>query len=129
MLEFVNWLKAQPFWDNTTVVITGDHLSMDNGYFERNVAKGYDRMVYNCILNSPVTSDNTQNRDYCAVDLFPTTLAALGCTIEGDRLGLGTNLFSNRPTLAEKLGFDRFNNELGQASDYYVENFHTVPEA
>ena len=129
VLEFVNWLKAQPFWDNTTVVITGDHLSMDNGYFERNVAKGYDRMVYNCILNSPVTSDNTQNRDYCAVDLFPTTLAALGCTIEGDRLGLGTNLFSNRPTLAEKLGFDRFNAELGQASDYYVENFHTVPEA
>ncbi|MBQ7098322.1 MAG: LTA synthase family protein [Oscillospiraceae bacterium] len=129
VLEFVDWLKAQPFWDNTTVVITGDHLSMDNGYFERNVAKGYDRMVYNCILNSPVTSDNTQNRDYCAVDLFPTTLAALGCTIEGDRLGLGTNLFSNRPTLAEKLGFDRFNNELGQASDYYVENFHTVPEA
>ena len=129
VLEFVNWLKAQPFWDNTTVVITGDHLSMDNGYFERTVAKGYDRMVYNCILNSPVTSDNTQNRDYCAVDLFPTTLAALGCTIEGDRLGLGTNLFSNRPTLAEKLGFDRFNAELGQASDYYVENFHTVPEA
>ena len=129
VLEFVNWLKAQPFWDNTTVVITGDHLSMDNSYFERNVAKGYDRMVYNCILNAPVSSDNTQNRDYCAVDLFPTTLAALGCTIEGDRLGLGTNLFSNRPTLAEKLGFDRFNAELGQASDYYVENFHTVPEA
>lgn len=127
--EFVAWIMEQDWYDNTTVVITGDHLSMDNGYFERNVAKGYDRMVYNCILNSPVTSDNTQNRDYCAVDLFPTTLAALGCTIEGDRLGLGTNLFSNRPTLAEKLGFDRFNAELGQASDYYVENFHTVPEA
>ena len=129
VLEFVDWLKAQPFWENTTVVITGDHLSMDNGYFERNVDSNYNRMVYNCILNSPVTSDNTQNRDYCAVDLFPTTLAALGCTIEGDRLGLGTNLFSDLPTLAEKQGFDRFNAELGQASDYYVENFHTVPEA
>ena len=129
VLEFVNWLKEQPFWDNTTVIITGDHLSMDNGYFERNVDSDYDRMVYNCILNSPVTSDNTQNRDYCAVDLFPTTLAALGCTIEGDRLGLGVNLFSDLPTLAEEMGFDRFNSELGQASDYYIENFHTVPEA
>ena len=129
VLEFVNWLKEQPFWENTTVVITGDHLSMDNGYFQRNVDGGYDRMVYNCILNSPVSSDNTKIRDYCAVDLFPTTLAALGCTIEGDRLGLGTNLFSSLPTLAEKWGFERFDTELGRASDYYAENFHKDPDA
>ena len=129
VLEFVNWLKAQPFWDNTTVVITGDHLSMDNGYFQRNVDDRYDRMVYNCILNSPVTATHIKNRDYCAVDLFPTTLAAMGCTIEGDRLGLGVNLFSNRPTLSEKLGFNRFNGELGLASEYYTEHFHNVPEA
>ena len=129
VLEFVNWLKEQPFWENTTVVITGDHLSMDNGYFQRNVDEGYDRMVYNCILNSPVTSGNTKNREYCAVDLFPTTLAALGCTIEGDRLGLGTNLFSSLPTLAEKWGFERFDTELGRASDYYAENFHKDPDA
>ena len=129
VLEFVNWLKAQPFWDNTTVVITGDHLSMDNGYFQRNVDEDYQRMVYHCILNSALESGNTKNREYCAVDLFPTTLAAMGCTIEGDRLGLGVNLFSNRPTLSEKLGFNRFNAELGQTSDYYVEHFHNVPEA
>ena len=129
VLEFIQWLQEQPFYENTTVIITGDHLSMDNGYFQRNVDGGYDRMVYNCILNSPVTSDNTKNREYCAVDLFPTTLAALGCTIVGNRLGLGTNLFSSVPTLAEKWGYARFNSELGKASDYYVNNFHTVPEA
>ena len=129
VLEFVNWLTAPPFWGHTTVVITGDPLSMDNGYFQRNVEEGYERMVYSCILNSPVTATHTKNRDYCAVDLFPTTLAAMGCTIEGDRLGLGVNLFSNRPTLSEKRGFNRFNAELGQTSDYYVEHFHNVPEA
>ena len=129
VLEFVEWMKTQPWWENTTVVITGDHLSMDNGYFQRNVDSCYQRMVYNCILNAPVTSDNTKNREYCAVDLFPTTLAALGCTIEGDRLGLGTNLFSDIPTLAEKWGYDRFNDELGKASDYYIANFHNAPEA
>ena len=102
---------------------------LDNGYFQRNVDGGFNRMVYNCILNAPVSSDNTKNRDYCGVDLFPTTLAALGCTIEGDRLGLGVNLFSDLPTLAEEMGFDRFNTELGQASDYYIEHFHTVPES
>ena len=129
VMEFVEWLKRQPFYENTTVIITGDHLSMDNGYFQRNVDESYQRMVYNCILNSPVTPGSTKNREYCAVDLFPTTLAALGCTIEGNRLGLGTNLFSNVPTLAEKWGYARFNSELGKASDYYVNNFHTVPEA
>ena len=129
VLEFVNWLKEQPFWDNTTVVITGDHLSMDNGYMKRNVDDGYDRMVFNCILNTPLSSDNTRNRDYCAVDLFPTTLAALGCRIEGDRPGLGVNLFSDLPTLAEKMGYDRFNAELARNSDYYIEHFHNVPEA
>ena len=129
VLEFIQWLQEQPFYENTTVIITGDHLSMDNGYFQRNVDEGYQRMVYHCILNSALESGNTKNREYCAVDLFPTTLAAMGCTIEGDRLGLGVNLFSNRPTLSEKLGFNRFNAELGQTSDYYVEHFHNVPEA
>ena len=129
VLEFVQWLKAQPFWENTTVVITGDHLSMDNGYFQRNVDENYGRMVYNCILNAPVTSGNTKNREYAAVDLFPTTLAALGCTIQGDRLGLGTNLYANIPTLAEKWGYERFNGELSKASDYYIANFHNAPDA
>ena len=129
VLEFIQWLQEQPFYENTTGIITGDHLSMDNGYFQRNVDEDYQRMVYHCILNSALESGNTKNREYCAVDLFPTTLAAMGCTIEGDRLGLGTNLFSNLPTLAEKWGFEEFNSELSKASDYYIENFHNAPDA
>ncbi len=129
VLSFINWLKEQPFYENTTVVITGDHLSMDNGYFQRNVDPAYDRMVYNCILNAPISATNTKNREYCSVDLFPTTLAALGCTIEGNRLGLGVNLFSALPTLAERWGFARFDSELAKTSDYYSAHFFTAPEA
>ena len=129
VLEFVNWLKEQPFYENTTVIITGDHLSMDNGYFQRNVDDSYQRMVYHCILNSAAHADNVKNREYCGVDLFPTTLAAMGCTIEGDRLGLGVDLFSDTPTLAEQWGYERFNNELSKASDFYIENFHNDPDA
>ena len=127
VLEFIQWLQEQPFYENTTVIITGDHLSMDNGYFQRNVDEDYQRMVYHCILNSALESGNTKNREYCAVDLFPTTLAALGCTIEGDRLGLGVNLFSGKPTLSEQWGFEEFDSELSKASDYYIENFHNEP--
>lgn len=122
--EFIRWIQAQPFYENTTVIIVGDHESMDNGYFQRNVDSSYQRLLYNCFINSAANTDHVTNRQFAAVDLFPTTLAAMGCTIEGDRLGLGTNLYSNLPTLTEVMGFAKFNNELAKASDYYTENFH-----
>ena len=53
------------------------------------------------------------------MDFFPTVLSALGCTIPGDRLGLGTNLFSDRPTLGEEMGIDRLNAAIRKHSDFY----------
>lgn len=120
---FVEWIKDQPFYENTTVIIVGDHESMDNGYFQRMVDEDYDRMMYNCFINPAASTKRVHNRQWTAMDLFPTTLASLGATIEGNRLGLGTNLFSNQITLCEKYGFEVFNDELAKASDYYEENF------
>jgi phosphoglycerol transferase len=116
---FVQWLQNQDFYENTTVIITGDHCSMDKGYFSRNVDENYTRHVYNCFLNAPVATENTKNRQFSALDMFPTTLAAMGCTIEGDRLGLGTNLFSDTPTLIEDLGYYAFSNELQKRAPFY----------
>lgn len=121
--EFVAWIQAQPFYKNTTIIIVGDHESMDNGYFERMVDKNYQRLLYNCFINPAVSANRIHNRKWTALDLFPTTLAAMGASIEGDRLGLGTNLFSIQLTLCEKYGFEAFNEELAKASDYYETNF------
>ena len=55
--------------------------------------------------------------------MFPTTLAAIGCEIEGERLGLGTNLFSGKPTLVEEMGIEAFDAEMTKTSDYYTKNF------
>lgn len=96
---------------------------MDNGYFQRMVDEDYQRLLYNCFINTPAKAAKTTNRQYAAVDLFPTTLAAIGCTIQGDRLGLGTNLFSGKKTITERWGFEHFNEELAKASTYYEENF------
>ncbi len=41
-------------------------------------------------------SDYEKNREFTTLDMFPTTLAALGCTIEGDKLGFGVNLFPGK---------------------------------
>ena len=117
--DFVNWLKEQDFYENTTVIICGDHPSMDNQFFRRNVDKDYERHVYNCIINAPIEATNSKNRSFTPMDMFPTALAAIGCEIEGDRLGLGTNLFSDTPTLAEEMGIDVLNREITKYSDYY----------
>ncbi len=123
LYNFILWLQQQDFYEDTTVVITGDHYSMDDGYMQRNVENGYTRRVYNCILNPACANENAKNRDLTTLDMFPTTIAALGCSIDGDRLGLGTNLFSNTPTLAEKMGYAEFNNELALTSSYYNKEF------
>ena len=123
VLEFVEWLQQQPFYENTTVIITGDHLSMDKGYFNRNVDEDYVRRSYNCFINAAVDTEYDENRQFSALDMFPTTLAALGCTIEGEYLGLGVNLFSGRPTLIEKMGYEKFDRQLSMSSDYYALNF------
>ena len=119
---FVQWLQKQPFYENTTVIIAGDHLSMDKGYFSRVSPEPYDRHVYNCFLNSAVTTENTKNRWFSAFDMFPSTLAAMGCTIEGDRLGFGTNLFSTTPTLLEATD-GAIAAEFGKSSPYYINHF------
>ena len=85
--------------------------------------------MYNCIINSAVEPyGNTTNRMYTSLDMFPTTLAAMGFEIEGERLGLGTNLFSPVPTLCEKYTYEWFDAEVSKSSDYYKDNFVTVNE-
>lgn len=121
--EFVEWVKQQDFYENTTIIIAGDHVTMDEGYISRNVAEDYERTVYNCILNSAADTEYEKNRQFVAADLFPTTLAAIGCEIEGERLGLGTNLFSGKPTLVEEMGLEAFDAELTKTSDYYTKQF------
>ena len=54
------------------------------------------------------------------MDMFPTTIAALGGEIAGDRLGLGTNLFSATPTLAEEFGMEQLNAEVRKNSLFYT---------
>lgn len=120
---FVSWIQQQDFYDNTTVVIVGDHLSMDSGYFNRNVDEEYVRRVYNCFINAAADTDHAKNREFSTVDLFPTVLSSIGCEIEGDRLGLGTNLFSDRLTMVEEIGYEAFDELSSQSSAYYMGQF------
>ena len=119
--DFVSWAKKQDFYKNTTIVITGDHLTMKAGYFDDDVLN--ERRVYNLFINASVEPINAKNRQFTTLDIFPTTLAAMGVKIEGNRLGLGTNLFSNEATLAEQYGIELLNSEFEKRSIFYTDRF------
>ncbi len=120
IVKFVEWIQAQPFYGNTTVILIGDHLSMDKNFF-MGFDPSYKRTQFNLILNSAKEADSSRlvNRDYSNLDMFPTTLCSLGCDIEGEQLGLGVNLFSNKKTLLEEYGVDYVDNEFTKKSTFY----------
>jgi phosphoglycerol transferase len=118
--EFVEWFydptntEIDPLVKaNTAFVLMGDHPSMAKNFAD-GAPKGYLRRTYASYINAaPVSAyDATARREYSSFDAFPTTLAALGCTIDGNRLGLGANLFSNEETLVEKYGFARLSADV-----------------
>ena len=122
IMDFIDWCKQQDFYDDTVVVITGDHPRMDTVLVE-DVAYD-DRQIYNCFINAAKTpAQSTQNRIFTSQDIFPTVLSAMGFEIEGDRLGLGTDMFSAMPTLAEEMGLDQYKEELNKSSMYYIRTF------
>lgn len=121
--EFVKWCEKQPWYENTTIVISGDHPTMDKNFCD-DVREDYQRKVYTTIINPAVqVEDPDRVREFSTFDHFPTTLAALGCEIDGNRLGLGTNLFSSEDTLLEKYGYEDFNRELKYRSDFMKKLF------
>ncbi|WP_125766782.1 LTA synthase family protein [Lapidilactobacillus wuchangensis] len=125
IVDFVNWVKKQPFYDNTTIIIHGDHLSMDQDFYTSQNVPVDKRRTFNLILNAPIKNKNINDKQrmFGTFDMFPTTLAAIGAKIDGDRLGLGTNLFSNKATIPEKYGFDKVNDELALTSKFYNDKF------
>lgn len=115
--EFVQWVQEQPWGKDTVIVLSGDHLCMDSEYYG-DMPSGYERKTYVAVLNS-AREEPAEARMYSTMDLFPTTLSALGCTIPGDRLGFGTDLYSSTPTLMEQRGENYLNYELSLNSRFY----------
>lgn len=130
VVKFVRWIQSQDFYENTTIVIIGDHLSMDQKFFE-NFDESYLRTTFNLILNPAeglldIPEERKFNRWWFNGDMFPTMLASMGVKIEGERLGLGTNLFSDKPTLMEEngegiKGWQYVDDQFKYRSNYYAE--------
>lgn len=117
--EFIQWIQEQEFYENTTVIVVGDHLSMSSEYFLK-IDPTYNRRIYHAIINSSIdVTEENKIREYSTFDVFPTTLASLGVTWGSDSLALGVNLFGEEKTLIEKMGLEALEQELGKFSQYY----------
>ena len=120
----VRWIQQQPWYKDTTIILTGDHRTMDTTFVD-GWDPAYERTIVNVFVNGAQPDPGpecTHNRDYAPFDYFPTILASIGATIEGDRLGLGTNLYSGTPTLLERYGIGHVQEELNKRSPFFEEH-------
>lgn len=127
VVNFVRWIQQQDFYENTTIVLIGDHLSMSKSFSAPVNDAGYYRTCYNLILNpaesvGEVSDSLLHNRDWALFDMFPTILTSIGVEFQGNRLGIGTDLFSGEQTLFERDGVRFVNNELENRSNFYNSN-------
>lgn len=126
-VKFVRWIQEQDFYENTTIVLIGDHLSMSKSFCTPINEAGYHRTCFNLFINLPeelcnIDKSRLQNRDWALFDMFPTLVACLGVEFDGNRLGIGTNLFSDEQTLFERDGVAEVNKELENRSNFYNNN-------
>jgi phosphoglycerol transferase len=124
--DFVTWLQAQVFYPETVIVIAGDHKTPNNFFMGEYFGR---RTIYDVFINAaPVATASVKNRQFSALDIFPTTLASLGVKIPGHQLGLGVNLFSGASTLLERYGLTVVDEELLKQSTFYHQQFVLAPD-
>ena len=111
---FIKWCQKQSWYKDTTIVLSGDHPTMNGGINGNTEWK--DRKVYTAYINADAKRETNDNRNYATLDNFPTTLAAMGVKIPGNRLGLGVNLFSKEKTLLERYSLDHVDEEIKKKS-------------
>lgn len=117
--NFVEWLKKQPFYKNTAVIILGDHLLMHDTVGPIQLPDFIRRHPYNVFINTGI-EPNIHKRNFAAFDFAPTILYSSGARWAGGRLGLGVNLFDNNAqTLFEEFGEKNYSKELRKKSALY----------
>lgn len=117
--DFLNWLKQQKNYKNTTTVIIGDHLMMRSDFTDKYLEKNYKgRETLTFIINSRATTQQ-RKRCFATFDIAPTILESLGANIPEHKFGLGVSLFSTTKTLLETIPEKKLNAELTKSSKLY----------
>lgn len=133
--NLVEWIGEQPWGEDTTVVILGDHCYLDapdNNFIADNSVLGeketkLSRRFLNIVINPSKRVYNnelmirgfTSPRLFTSLDMMPTILVALGRELEDEQAGLGVSLFWEKKTLLEELGKERLEKSLMMRTKEY----------
>ena len=61
--QFLQWMETQDFFEDTTVVLLGDHNSMQEAtYYNDKVNEDFERVTYNTIINAAKEPIKEKNR-------------------------------------------------------------------
>lgn len=112
LLDFLGWIRSQPFSENTTVVFVGDHLYPPPSLGSVTLPPRSERGIMCTFFNARGRPGPEEiRRTFATFDVAPTLLEAAGASFPERRFGLGVSLFSPRQTLLEKDGVAKFNKE------------------
>lgn len=124
--SFIEWAKTQEWYENTTIVITGDHCYLDaplNNFIARNSdlsrkEQEKSRRFLNIFINSKAETENPR-KPLNSFDMLPTILEAMGNKIEGKGMYLGRSMFSENKSLSETYDQDTFEKEIMKKTEKY----------
>ncbi len=124
--NFIEWAKTQSWYEDTLIVVTGDHLFMEVPSFSIFDDTDYDleaernpRYWLDLFINSSIEAKKETGRSFSSFDMFPTVLEAMGVKIEGRCLGFGRSLFSDKKTLLEKFSLAEVDEQLRKNTKQY----------
>lgn len=97
LTDFLAWLEKQAFYENTLVVLVGDHLSMKSTLYDK-LMSAKERGIYNVFIHAPKPPKT--DRTFTSFDIGPTVLEML--RFEVPVLGYGKSLMRHNTTLIEE---------------------------
>lgn len=114
--DFVDFVKKSHFGKNTTIVILGDHLTMQPDF----IPPQTHRFVYNAFVNprfsKKPTRNYVKNRALTHYDFSALILDSIGFEVKA--FGIGRNPLYGE-TLIEKYGLDELNWKLKQPTKFW----------
>lgn len=116
--ELLVFMKQNKYFQDTNVVIMGDHLAMENPVYDK-LKKVKERHVYNMLISTKRVIKNRE--DVLHFDMFPTILEFIGFKVEGGKLGLGYTAISKAADMPPANEFEEMNEDLLNQSDEYLD--------
>lgn len=113
--DFVSWIQRQAWFENTAIVLVGDHFYMDGSF----LPVGAKRRTYNVYINPFSHPVRSVYRDFSTLDTLPSILDSLGVSYDAPGLGLGRSLFKDTQTLLEQYGKASIDQELSKKNKEY----------